>query len=293
MNVIQAFLKEYDHIPPKEKYMALALAEERFLKVKQALEEGQDQPENVQEFLLKLLNDLQILNKMQLKQEEQAAKICSPYWKPPIFYDDDDEESSIPLKDIISELPLSIAITPDFPITNSLIMEDEHLDTIPEMESDEENESSVKDLNLTPSESGDLSDIESECDMPVCDDFTTFSNLLFDSNDDFTASDDESLSDEDVPKENFKIYSNPLFDEEIISTKIDPHHFNEESDLIESLLNRDTLMVSSPKIDSLLEEFSDELAHIDLISPEIDEADFDPEEEIRLVEKLLYDNSSP
>ncbi|GKD17713.1 hypothetical protein Tco_1206871, partial [Tanacetum coccineum] len=34
-------------------------------------------------------------------------------------------------------------------------------------------------------------------------------------------------------------------------------------------------------------------AHIDLISTEIDEADFDPEEEIRLVEKLLYDNSSP
>ncbi|GKD10296.1 hypothetical protein Tco_1189981, partial [Tanacetum coccineum] len=65
------------------------------------------------------------------------------------------------------------------------------------------------------------------------------------------------------------------------------------SDLIKSLLNRDTLIVSSPKFDSLLEEFSGELAHIDLISPKIDEADFDPEEEIHLVEKLLYDNSSP
>ncbi|GJR46648.1 hypothetical protein Tco_1314751 [Tanacetum coccineum] len=52
-------------------------------------------------------------------------------------------------------------------------------------------------------------------------------------------------------------------------------------------------IVSSPKFDSLLEELSGELAHIDLISSEIDEADFDPEEEIRLVEKLLYDNSSP
>ncbi|GKB81944.1 hypothetical protein Tco_0948839, partial [Tanacetum coccineum] len=30
-----------------------------------------------------------------------------------------------------------------------------------------------------------------------------------------------------------------------------------------------------------------------MISTEINEADFDPEEEIRLVEKLLYDNSSP
>ncbi|GJV63090.1 hypothetical protein Tco_1473918 [Tanacetum coccineum] len=154
--------------------------------------------------------------------------------------------------------------------------------------------SSVENLIPTPSESEDLSkdlsDIESECDVPVCDNFTTFSNPLFDADDDFYSSDDESFSDEDVSKE---IYLNPLFDEEIISTKIDLHHFNVEYDLIESLLNQDTLIISSPKIDSLLEEFSGELAHIDLIPPGINEADFDPEKEIRLVEKLLYDNSSP
>ncbi|GJW07238.1 hypothetical protein Tco_1569661 [Tanacetum coccineum] len=145
-----------------------------------------------------------------------------------------------------------------------------------------------------PSESEDFSDNKSECDMPVCDDFTTFSNPLFDSNDDFTSSDDESLSDEDVPMENFKIYSNPLFDdEEIISPKIDPHYFNAESNLIESLLNRDILIDSSPKFDYLLEEFSGEFAHIDPIPPGIEKADFDLEEEIRFVENLLYDNSSP
>ncbi|GJV16096.1 hypothetical protein Tco_1361419 [Tanacetum coccineum] len=99
--------------------------------------------------------------------------------------------------------------------------------------------------------------------------------------------DDESLFNEDVSKEIFKIYSNPLFDdEEIISTKIDPHYFNAESNLIESLLNQDTLIDSSPKFDYLLEEFSSELAHIDLIPPGIKEADFDLEEEIRLVENL-------
>ncbi|GKF42267.1 hypothetical protein Tco_0125609, partial [Tanacetum coccineum] len=93
---------------------------------------------------------------------------------------------------------------------------------------------------------------------------------------------------------NFKIYSNPLFDdEEIISTKIDPHSFNAESTLIESLLNRDTLIDSSPMFDYLLEEFSGELAHIDPILPGIEEADFDLEEEIRPVENLSYDNSSP
>ncbi|GJZ08633.1 hypothetical protein Tco_0542916 [Tanacetum coccineum] len=191
------------------------------------------------------------------------------------------------------------AITPDLPITDSLIMEDEHLDTIPVTESAYTIKSSVDDLVPTPSESADLSDGESECDVPINDDspeshFTTFSNPLFDSNDDFTSSDDESLSDEDVPMENFKMYSNPLFDdEEIISTKIDPHYFNAESNLIESLLNRDILIDSSPKFDYLLEEFSGELAHIDPIPPGIEKADFDLEEEIRLVENLLYDNSSP
>ncbi|GKF39265.1 hypothetical protein Tco_0119326, partial [Tanacetum coccineum] len=163
---------------------------------------------------------------------------------------------------------------------------------------DELIKSSVQNLVLIPSESEVTSDNESECGVPVDDEssptFTTFSNPLFDSNDDFTSCDDESLSDEDVPKENFKIYSNPLFDdEEIISSKIDPHHFNAESNFIESLLNRDTLIDSSPKFDYLLEEFSGELAHIDPIPPGIEEADFDLEEEISLVENLSYDNSSP
>ncbi|GKA53535.1 hypothetical protein Tco_0746850 [Tanacetum coccineum] len=244
----------------------------------------------------------------ELRQLEQAANVSTHTLEPSRHFnstyydddDDDDEESTIPLNEIISQLPQSMAITPVLPTMepeDSLIMEDEHLRTIPEKESDEFIKSSVEDLVPIPSESEDLSedlsDIESECDMPFCDDFTTFFNPLFDSNDDFTSSDDESLSDEDVLEENFKIYSNPLFDEEIISTKIDPHHFNAESDLLESLLNRDTSIVSSSMFDSLLEEFSGKLAHINLISPEIDETDFDPEEEIHLVEKLLYDNSSP
>ncbi|GKC58800.1 hypothetical protein Tco_1086398, partial [Tanacetum coccineum] len=67
-------------------------------------------------------------------EEEQAAK--ARYWKIPVCYDDDDdEESSIPLKDIISGLPPCVAITPDSPKTDSLIMEDEHLDTILKTES--------------------------------------------------------------------------------------------------------------------------------------------------------------
>ncbi|GJQ97503.1 hypothetical protein Tco_0008642 [Tanacetum coccineum] len=101
----------------------------------------------------------------------------------------------------------TIAITPVLPTEepdNSLSMGDEHLSTIPEMESDELIKSNVENLVPIPSESEDFSDIE---------------------------------------------------------------------------------------IDSLLEEFFGELAHINLIPPGINEADFDPEEEIRLVEKLLIDEN--
>ncbi|GKD00445.1 hypothetical protein Tco_1170719 [Tanacetum coccineum] len=272
MEAIQAFFKKYDQIPPKEKSMALLPAEERFLKIKQA----------------------------------QAAKVSSQYWKPPIFYDDDDDESYIRLRDIISELPLSVAITPDLPITDSLIMEDEHLNTIPEKESDEFIKSSVEDLVPIPSEFEDTSESNSDCDIPSCDDFSpinvyeekfmTFSNPLFDSNDDFTSRDDESLSDEDVLEENVKIYSNPLFefDDEYLSSDVNPlfdevlenieskesyvsnfdepallvtplSDFNEDEyfnpggdvDEIEFLLHRDP---STPKISvaSILERFTDE-----------------------------------
>nr|GFA71691.1 hypothetical protein [Tanacetum cinerariifolium] len=95
--------------------------------------------------------------------------------------------------------------------------------------------------------------------------------------------DDESLPEEDVPAENFKVYSNPLFDEnEINSDKLDQHCFNVESDLVESLLNRDTFIDFSFKFD-----FSGKLAHV---NPEIPKSNFDFEEEIRLIE-IQDDNS--
>nr|GFA62850.1 hypothetical protein [Tanacetum cinerariifolium] len=83
--------------------------------------------------------------------------------------------------------------------------------------------------------------------------------------------DDQSLSDEDFLEE---IFSNPLFEEEIISTKIDLHHFDAESDLIESMLNHDSSIIpSSSKIDSLLDEFAGELTLLKSILPGIDKTD--------------------
>nr|GEV54979.1 hypothetical protein [Tanacetum cinerariifolium] len=200
------------------------------------------------------------------------------------FYNND-EEHSIQYKEYLENSSNTIApILPNEEPDNSLSIGDEHLSTISKTESDEVIKSSVKNLVRIPSESKVTSYKESECDVPVNDESSPiFTNTLFDCNNDFTSSDDESLSNEDVPMENFKIYSNSFFDyKERISTKIDPHYFNAKSNLLESLLNRNTLIDSSPKFDFLLEEFFGELAHIDPIPPGIEEADFDLEEEIRL-----------
>nr|GEV18925.1 hypothetical protein [Tanacetum cinerariifolium] len=124
---------------------------------------------------------IEINKKEKLQQLEQVANLSTyPSKRFNSFcYDDDDDED------------YTVVITPDFSITDSLIMKNEHLDTIPETKSDEFIKSSIENL-----------------------------------------------------------------------------------------------------FDSLLEEFSDELAHTDLIPPGINEANCDPEEDIHLVERLMYDSNS-
>nr|GEZ06209.1 hypothetical protein [Tanacetum cinerariifolium] len=148
----------------------------------------------------------------------QAAN--TRYWKIPAYYDDDDDYNS--------------AVTPNEPV-NSLIMGDEHLDTISATKSDEFIKSSVENLVPNPSES----EGENGCDLPAC--FTTFSNILFDAEYEFDSVDNQPLHNEDFSEE---IFSNPLFEEEINSMRIDQHHFNAESDLVESMLNRDSSIIS-------------------------------------------------
>nr|GFB08471.1 hypothetical protein [Tanacetum cinerariifolium] len=106
--------------------------------------------------------------------------------------------------------------------------------------------------------------------------FTTFSKVLFDAKYESDSSDDQSSSDEDVLE---KIVSKPLSEEEIIPMK--------------SLRTHDSSLPISSKIDSLLDEFAGELTLFKSIPPGIDETDCDFEEDICLIEKLFYDNSSP
>nr|GEY34243.1 hypothetical protein [Tanacetum cinerariifolium] len=61
-----------------------------------------------------------------------------------------------------------------------------------------------------------------------------------------------------------------------------------------SLLNNDSSIISSSsKIDSLFDEFAGELTLLKLIPPGINKTDCDPEEEIHLIKRFLYDKSSP
>ncbi|GJQ99222.1 hypothetical protein Tco_0522207 [Tanacetum coccineum] len=199
---------------------------------------------------------IEINKKKELQHLEQVANLStypSQHLKSFCYYDDDNydyEKSTIPLNAIDSQIPPSNAITPVLPTIepkDSLSMGDEHLSTIPEKESDKVIKSSVENLVPIPSESNDLTDYGSECDMPVCDD---------------SSSKNDSLDD---------IVSIPPRKE------ID--HLDAIPDSVPSLLNRANSIIF------LIEEFTGKLAPIDPIPPGIVEAD--PEEDIRLIEKLL------
>nr|GEU64641.1 hypothetical protein [Tanacetum cinerariifolium] len=240
---VKTFLRKFHRISFYEMPKVLSLVWKTILEIELAFEDKHCQPEDILELFRRLHNDVQNIH------EELAVYINTSIWDClTICYNDDDDDEDY-----------TIAITPKEP-DNSLSMGDEHLDTISATKSNEFIKSNVENLVPNPSES----EGEHECDVPACDDFTTFSNILFDADYDFSSSssDDQLFYDEDIPKE---IYSNLLFDEEIIYMKIDPHHFTAKSDIIESLLNHDSSIISSSKIDFFL-----------MSSP-----------------RLLYDNSSP
>ncbi|GJX44861.1 hypothetical protein Tco_0261537 [Tanacetum coccineum] len=179
--------------------------------------------------------------------EEQAAKDRS--WKIPICYDDDEDNT--------------IAITPVLPIEepdNSLSMGDEHLDTIPETESDEFIKSSVEDLVPIPSESEGIPD--KMCDVPLCENTTPLnalnehSEIVVNSDDDNSSSDDDSTYGEDIEY----VDASPP-DVEIVSLEVveivDPEVGRIDDDILltikddilrEKLLNVNLLIA---KIDSL------------------------------------------
>nr|GEZ32565.1 hypothetical protein [Tanacetum cinerariifolium] len=186
---------------------------------------------------------------------------------------------------------------------DSLIIRNEDLSTIPEKESDEVIKSSVKDFVPIPSESEDTFGSDSEYDLSLCDDFSpidvpegkfvTFSNPLFCLNGDFTSSDDESLSDEDVLENSeCKVsYDSNLDEPDFLVTPLFDECFNLGGDVDEiELLLRHDLFTLKMSVASILEGFTDEPP---LEENDIKDGYYDSEEDIIYLEILVTYDTIP
>nr|GFB95922.1 hypothetical protein [Tanacetum cinerariifolium] len=135
---VQTFLRKFNRYSFFETPKVLLLAWDRVSEIKDAFENKQYKPEDVQELFHKLLNDLQNIH------EELADFINISGWNRLAVYDDDDD-------DVDYTIAITLVLSTKEP-DNSLSMGDEHLDTILVTESDEVIKSSVEDLVPIPSE---------------------------------------------------------------------------------------------------------------------------------------------
>nr|GFB81411.1 putative ribonuclease H-like domain-containing protein [Tanacetum cinerariifolium] len=121
-------------------------------------------------------------------KEEQAAN--ARYWKIHACCDDDDDYDSAITPVLSTEEPI-----------DSLSMGDEHLDTIPATGSDEVIKSSVEDLIPIPSEFEGI--LDTMCDLHLVNNPTPLEakdhvEIVMNSNDDISSSDDDSLHEENI-----------------------------------------------------------------------------------------------
>ncbi|GJV24774.1 hypothetical protein Tco_1377469 [Tanacetum coccineum] len=306
MEAIQAFLKEYDHIPPNEKYMALLLTEERFLKIKQVMEEEQNQPEVLQELVLKLINDLQILKGIQQEKKETAAQSFIPYWNSSMIDNEEardnflKDESFGEIKDVLTDKQYR---QEDIQELMSKLLED--VRNISEEFSEyincpswsrplfyiDDDDDDAEILVLIPSEFEGISD--DTCDVPVGEDSSIFdalsdhSKILSDSNDDGTSSDDfedieyvslEELNDVDQEEKEFDLEDILQIQDVILREKL--LNINHLIVNIESLNDNPSpdRVFKSPSLfpipvvdsDSFFEESDTSLSHLDNSLPEFE-----------------------
>nr|GEU30834.1 hypothetical protein [Tanacetum cinerariifolium] len=190
----------------------------------------------------------------------------------------------------------------------------EHFSTTLVTKLDEVAESSIKNLVPISREYEVTSDNESESNEPIKDDslaFITFSNSLFNDNDDFTSNDNESIH--DVPIQESKVYSNPLFDEDkIYSNELESHEERIRREhggyisLMERLITINPCPRPTVNANTIVESFNSSLIPVqdnDYQREEIDIAtntdellppgfeNEDSKEEIDIFEGLHVDNS--
>nr|GEU85791.1 hypothetical protein [Tanacetum cinerariifolium] len=172
-------------------------------------------------------------------EEEQAAS--ARYWKIPACCDDDDDYNS--------------AITPVLSteeLVDSLSMRDEHLDTIPETESDEVIKSSVENLVPIPSAFEGIPD--TMCDVYLVNNPTLLEandhfEIVINSNDDISSSDDDFLYNENIEYVEASPHDSELISLEAAEIVIPEVEEIEDDNLRKKLLNSSS---TSPK--SFLEE---------------------------------------
>nr|GFC45592.1 hypothetical protein [Tanacetum cinerariifolium] len=172
----------------------------------------------------------QIIQKKQEEkriEEEQAAN--AQYWKIPASCDDDDDYNS--------------AITPVLSIEepdNSLSMRDEHLDSIPTTELDKVIKSSVENLISIPSELEGIPD--TMCDVHLVNNPTPLEakdhfEIVINSKDDISSSDDDSLYNENIEYVEASPYDSKVISLEVVEIVIPEDEEIEDNKLGEKLLN--------------------------------------------------------
>nr|GEY05614.1 hypothetical protein [Tanacetum cinerariifolium] len=205
---------------------------DRVSKIKDAFENKQNKPEDIQELFRKLLDDLQNIH------EELAEFINSPSWNRPAVYDDNDDDVDY----TISITPVLSTKEPD----NSLSMRDEHLDTIPTTESDEVIKSSVEDLVSIPSEFKGIPD--TMCDVHLVNNPTLLEDkdhfeIVINSNDDYSSSDDDSLYYENIEYVEASPHDSEIVSLEVEKIVIPEDEEIEDDNLCEKLLKINLLIV--------------------------------------------------
>nr|GEX28826.1 hypothetical protein [Tanacetum cinerariifolium] len=160
-------------------------------------------------------------------EEEQAAS--ARYWKIPACCDDDDDYDSA-IAPILSTEETE----------NSLSMGDEHLDTIPATKSDEVIKFIFEDLVLIPSEFEGIPD--TMCDVHFVNNPTPLEakdhvEIVINSNDDISSSDDDSLHEENIEYVEASPHDSELVSLEAAEIVIPEVEKIEDGNLREKLLN--------------------------------------------------------
>nr|GEU63555.1 ribonuclease H-like domain-containing protein [Tanacetum cinerariifolium] len=228
INSVQTFLRKFNRYSFFETPKVLLLAWDRVFEIKDAFDNKRYKSEDVQELFRKLLDDLQNIH------EELAEFINSPSWNRPAVYDDNDYD-----------VDYTIAITPVLSTEepdNSLSMGDEHLDTLPAMKSDEVIKSSVENLVLILSKFKGIPD--TMCDVHLVNNPTPLEakdhfEIVINSNDDYSSSDDDSLY-----YENIEYVEASPHDSELVNLEVEKIVIPEDEEIKDDNLREKLLKVN-------------------------------------------------